>query len=106
MRGSWSLTFGGMMVSRRWLMMVSMLCISLLGWGPLYADTALAVVLEDFTRLDADGFPEGWNGQRSKVTAMDAYAVHQEDGSAFLKGKGANQRVYTKNIQWNPKTPI
>ena len=22
----------------------------------------------------------------------------------FLKGKGANQRVYTKNIDWNPQT--
>ena len=70
----------------------------------IYGETGSLLVLEDFQKLDPDGFPEGWNGQRSKVTAMEAYSVHQEEGVAFLKGKGANQRVYTKRIQWNPKT--
>ena len=70
----------------------------------IYGEAGTSIVLEDFQSLEADGFPVGWNGQRSKVTAMEAYSVHQEDGAAFLKGKGANQRVYTKSIQWNPKT--
>ena len=70
----------------------------------IYGQPAYSVVLENFQNLDTDGFPKGWDGSRSKVTAREAYSVFQEDGGAFLKGKGANQRVYTKSIQWNPKT--
>lgn len=60
-------------------------------------------ILEDFRQLN-DEFPAGWNGSRSLVTAKESYIVYEEDGQAFLKGKGANQRVYTKQILWNPKT--
>jgi len=81
-----------------------MIGISPVGSGHVFADSGGSVMLEDFTKLDAEGFPSGWTGQRSKVTAMEAYSVHLEGGVAFLKGKGANQRVYTKHIQWNPKT--
>ncbi|MDA0739541.1 MAG: DUF3047 domain-containing protein [Nitrospirae bacterium] len=76
-------------------------------WGSLvYADDSHSsgVVLEDFQTPDADGFPQGWEGSRSKVTAQEAYSLHKEDNMAFLKGKGANQRVYTKHINWDPKT--
>ncbi len=62
------------------------------------------VVVEDFQNPDADGFPQGWEGSRSKVTAQEAYSIHKEGDVAFLKGKGANQRVYTKHITWDPKT--
>jgi len=65
---------------------------------------ASGVVLEDFQHPDADGFPQGWEGSRSKVTAQEAYSIHKEGDAAFLKGKGANQRVYTKHITWDPKT--
>ena len=74
------------------------LILSTVGWA---GDSQ---VLEDFQRLDADGFPDGWSGQRSKVTAQEAYSVHQGERASFLKGKGANQRVYTKKIVWDPKT--
>ncbi|MDT7044175.1 DUF3047 domain-containing protein [Candidatus Nitronereus thalassa] len=62
------------------------------------------MVLEDFQHPDVDGFPQGWEGSRSKVTAQEAYSIHKEGDAVFLKGKGANQRVYTKNIMWDPKT--
>lgn len=62
------------------------------------------VVLEDFQHPDEDAFPQGWEGSRSKVTAKEAYSIHKEGETAFLKGKGANQRVYTKHIIWDPKT--
>lgn len=103
MRVQWSWFLPGVVIILRMVVMVT-----LIGGSPslltsIYGETGGSVVLEDFQRLDADGFPEGWSGQRSKVTAMEAYAVHQEEGAAFLKGKGANQRVYTKNIVWDPK---
>ena len=63
-----------------------------------------SVVLEDFQHPDADGFPEGWEGSRSKVTAMEAYTIGTEGETAYLRGKGANQRVYTKHITWDPRT--
>lgn len=65
---------------------------------------AQGVVLEDFQHPDPDGFPEGWEGSRSKVTAKEAYSIGKDGETAFLKGKGANQRVYTKHITWDPRT--
>jgi hypothetical protein len=62
------------------------------------------VVLEDFQDSDAKGFPQGWEGQRSTVTAHEAYTIQQEEGLFFLSAKSANQRVYTKQIMWDPKT--
>jgi hypothetical protein len=60
-------------------------------------------VLEDFQNPDAKGFPQGWEGQRSTVTAHEAYTIQQEEGISFLSAKSANQRVYTKQIKWDPK---
>jgi hypothetical protein len=61
------------------------------------------LVLEDFQHSDPREFPQGWEGQRSTVTAHESYTVQKEDGVFFLSAKNANQRVYTKNIQWDPK---
>jgi hypothetical protein len=61
------------------------------------------IVLEDFQHPDAKGFPQGWEAQRSTVTAHETYTVQQEEGYFFLSAKNANQRVYTKNITWDPK---
>ena len=73
---------------------------------PVTGGTAFsqAVTLENFERPDEDQFPKGWDGSRSTITAKEAYAIHQEGDTAFLKGHGANQRVYTKNIDWDPRT--
>ena len=62
------------------------------------------VTLENFQNSDEEQFPQGWDGSRSKITAKETYSLRREGGTAFLKGKGANQRVYTKNIAWNPRT--
>lgn len=61
------------------------------------------LVLEDFRHPDEKGFPRNWEAQRSTVTAHETYTIQQEDGIAFLSAKQANQRVYTKQITWDPK---
>lgn len=63
-----------------------------------------SMILEDFLQPDADGFPEGWEAQRSKVSAKETYRIRKENEVAFLEATDANQRVYTKQISWNPKT--
>ena len=62
------------------------------------------IVLEAFQNPDENGFPQGWDAQRSKTTAQKTYTIRQENGTVFLEAKGANQRVYTKNISWDPRT--
>jgi hypothetical protein len=63
-----------------------------------------AMILEDFRQPDEQGFPQGWEAQRSKVSAKETYRIRKENEVAFLEAKDANQRVYTKQISWNPKT--
>jgi len=84
----------------------SLLLAGFLLFIPLVDDQAFCewVVLEDFQHPDAEGFPEGWEGSRSKVTAKEAYSIGRDGETVYLKGKGANQRVYTKRITWDPKT--
>ncbi len=70
-----------------------------------FAQTGVdSIVLEDFTHADENGFPLDWDAQRSKTTAQETYAIRQKDGVAFLEAKNANQRVYTKNFTWDPRT--
>jgi hypothetical protein len=63
-----------------------------------------AMILEDFRQPDEQGFPQGWEAQRSKVSAKETYRIRKENEVTFLEAKDANQRVYTKQISWNPKT--
>ena len=63
-----------------------------------------SIVLEDFSRPDGNGFPKDWDAQRSKTTAKETYVIRQEEGAAFLESRNASQRVYTKNITWDPRT--
>jgi hypothetical protein len=62
-----------------------------------------SMVLADFQHPDAKGFPEGWEAQRSTVTAHETYRIQEENGVFFLSAKSANQRVYTKRMTWDPK---
>lgn len=62
-----------------------------------------SMMLEDFQHPDAKGFPEGWEAQRSTVTAHETYTIQEEGGTFFLSAKNANQRVYTKHMTWDPK---
>ena len=63
-----------------------------------------SMVLENFRHPDENGFPQGWDAQRSKVTAKETYQIREEDNDAFLEAKDANQRVYTKQITWDPQS--
>ncbi len=63
-----------------------------------------SILIEDFRNPDERGFPQGWGAQRSTVTAHETYMIQQEDGVSFLRAKKASQRVYTKQMTWDPKT--
>jgi hypothetical protein len=63
-----------------------------------------SILIEDFRHPDERGFPQGWGAQRSTVTAHETYMIQEEDGVAFLRAKKASQRVYTKQMTWDPKT--
>ncbi|WP_447970845.1 DUF3047 domain-containing protein [Nitrospira sp. M1] len=63
-----------------------------------------SILIEDFSQPDENGFPQQWDAQRSKVTAQETYVIGQEDGVSFLKSHNASQRVYTKNMSWDPRT--
>jgi hypothetical protein len=71
--------------------------------GPEVETSGGLIVLEDFQNPDEQGFPQGWGAQRSTVTARETYTIQKEEGKGFLSAKSANQRVYTKQIQWDPK---
>lgn len=62
------------------------------------------IVLEDFTSKDQDGFPKDWKAQHSEVKAKPVYTVQTEGGQSFLAARKADQRVYKRAIDWNPKT--
>jgi len=62
-----------------------------------------SLVLEDFKHSDENGFPQEWEAQRSTITAQETYKVQQEGDNFFFSAKNANQRVYTKNMTWDPK---
>ena len=63
-----------------------------------------SILIEDFRSPDERGFPQGWGAQRSVVTAHETYMIQEEDGESFLRAKKASQRVYTKQMTWDPKT--
>jgi len=87
----------------------SVMCFVVLASGEFTQSTfaqldAGSMTLEDFSRPDDNGFPRNWDAQRSKTTASETYTIRQEDEGSFLKSRNASQRVYTKNISWDPKT--
>ena len=63
-----------------------------------------SILIEDFRNPDERGFPQGWGAQRSVVTAHETYKIQEEDGGSFLRAQKASQRVYTKQMNWDPKT--
>ncbi|RMH06535.1 MAG: DUF3047 domain-containing protein [Nitrospirae bacterium] len=73
-------------------------------WAVREAGTSDTLVLESFRHPDEEGFPQGWQGQTSTITAKKMYTIVEEDGAVFLRAQGANQRVYTRRIKWNPHT--
>jgi len=78
-----------------------------LGWAEEPASPGASgdsILIEDFRSPDERGFPQGWGAQRSVVTAHETYMIQEEDGVSFLRAKKASQRVYTKQMTWDPKT--
>lgn len=62
-------------------------------------------VLEDFSKGEADGFPQGWNASRSEAMTRQAYVVRREGELSFLKTKGVDSRMRIfKRVAWDPKT--
>ena len=75
--------------------------------GYAQQDATAGTVLEDFKNPNEKGFPQNWEAQRSTVTAHETYLIQEEAGHSFLAAKNANQRVYTKQISWDPqKYPV
>jgi len=62
-------------------------------------------VLEDFSKGEADGFPQGWKASRSEAMTRQAYVVRREGELSFLKTKGVDSRMRIfKRVAWDPKT--
>ena len=83
---------------------------SVSGGGLVWAEESVSqgssgasILIEDFRHPDERGFPQGWGAQRSVVTAHETYAIQEEDGLSFLRAKNATQRVYTKQMTWDPR---
>jgi hypothetical protein len=71
------------------------------------AGAAGPLVLEDFLSKDADGFPKDWKAQHGEGKARQAYTVQTDGAQAFLAARKADQRIYKRKIDWDPKaTPI
>ena len=89
-----------------------LLVLLLVGWGVLWIPTidaqtdgsAGGVLLEDWSKGEPDGFPQGWQASRSETITRQAYQIQQEGTQTFLKCKGvdSNVRIF-KRLAWDPK---
>ena len=70
--------------------------------GPVSSTNS--ILIEDFQNPDERGFPQGWGAQRSVVTAHETYRIQKDEDVAFLRATKASQRVFTKQMTWDPKT--
>jgi Protein of unknown function (DUF3047) len=95
---------------RAWLVLLSLAAFA--GAIPYIAITqaqtasdATVAIIEDFSKADPDGFPQGWQASRSETITRQAYQVQQEGSQAFLKCKGvdSNVRIF-KRMAWDTKT--
>jgi hypothetical protein len=61
-------------------------------------------VLEDFSKGEADGFPQGWQASRSESATRKAYTITREGSQAFLRTRGIDDQMrIKKRIAWDPK---
>ena len=61
-------------------------------------------VLEDFSKAEPDGFPQGWQASRSEAATRKAYVITKENTQTFLKTKGIDDQMRIfKRLAWNPK---
>lgn len=61
-------------------------------------------VLEDFSKGEPDGFPQGWQASRNESATRKAYVITKEGNQAFLRTKGIDDQMrIKKRIAWDPK---
>ena len=93
----------------QWLVVALLLLGSGILWSPIsraQTDGSSGVLLlEDFSKAEPDGFPQGWQASRSETLTRQAYQIQHEGTQTFLKCKGvdSNVRIF-KRITWDPKT--
>lgn len=95
--------------SREWLVLLSVAAFAAaIAYSAVtHAQTESAgtvLIIEDFSKADPDGFPQGWQASRSETITRQAYQVQQESSQPFLKCKGldSNARIF-KRMAWDPK---
>jgi hypothetical protein len=63
-----------------------------------------APILEDFSKAEPDGFPQGWQASRSEAATRQAYVIRREGEETFLRTKGVDDRMrIKKRIEWDPR---
>jgi hypothetical protein len=68
------------------------------------SQNAAEQVLEDFSKGEADGFPQGWQASRNESATRKAYTITREGNQAFLRTKGIDDQMrIKKRIAWDPK---
>jgi hypothetical protein len=61
-------------------------------------------VLEDFSKGEPDGFPQGWQTSRSEAATRKAYVIQREGEQSFLRTKGVDDQMRIKRrVVWDPK---
>ena len=68
------------------------------------AGSATVFLLEDFSKAEVDGFPQGWHASRSETITRQAYQIQQDGTQTYLRCKGvdSNVRIF-KRMAWDPK---
>ena len=61
-------------------------------------------ILEDFSKAEPDGFPQGWSASRSESATRRAYTIQREGDRLFLRTKGIDEQMrIKKRVAWDPK---
>lgn len=86
--------------------LVLLLC-DVLGTGTIGAQAGRSPavsILEEFSKAEPDGFPQGWHASRSETITRQAYQIQRDDTQTFLRCKGvdSNVRIF-KRMGWDPK---
>jgi hypothetical protein len=71
---------------------------------PQPSQSSAEQVLEDFSKAEPDGFPQGWQASRSESATRKAYTIQREGDRTFLRTKGIDDQMrIKKRVAWDPK---
>ncbi len=98
-----SKAWGRIVLKGAWMAAIGGMCALALSSGLLQAEIAGRMVLEDFQAKGPNGLPKDWKAQNSEAKARDTYMLAAGEEAAFLSARKADQRIYKRNIDWNPK---